>query len=112
VTGVLPAHEYVVVHAANGREALRAVDTQPFDAILLDLRMPDASGYDVIRSLKLEGRAPDLPILVITNYPAPTNDDEEVLLSAPLILDVLSKPTLAARPEILLERLEAIRSET
>lgn len=110
VTSVLPAHEYVVLHAASGREVLRAVDTQSVDAILLDLRMPDKSGYDVIRSLKLEGRAPDLPILVMTNYPAPADAEEQVLLSSPLILDVLPKPTVAERPELLLERLEAIRS--
>jgi CheY-like chemotaxis protein len=111
VAGILPPHEYIVQHAASGREVLRAVDRQQFDAILLDLRMPDESGYDVIRSLKLEGRAPDLPILVITSYPEPTDADEQTLLSSPLILDVLSKPTVAERPEVLLERLEAIRSK-
>ena len=111
VNSVLPPHEYVVLHAANGNEALRAIDTQPIDAVVLDLRMPDKSGYDVIRALKLEGRAPDLPILVITNYPVPANAAEQALLSAPLVLDVLPKPTVAARPEVLLERLEAIRSQ-
>lgn len=111
VTSILPPHEYIVQHAASGREVLRAVDAQQFDALLLDLRMPDESGYDVIRSLKLEGRAPELPILVITNYPEPTDADEQMLLSSPLILDVLSKPTVAERPEVLLEWLEAIRSE-
>ncbi len=112
VTSILPPHEYIVQHAASGKEVLRAVDTQRFDALLLDLRMPDDSGYDVIRSLKLEGRAPDLPILVITNYPAPTDAEEQVLLSSPLILDVLPKPIVAAQPEILLEWLETIRSES
>jgi signal transduction histidine kinase/CheY-like chemotaxis protein len=112
VTSILPPHEYIVQRAASGQEVLRAVDTQQFDALLLDLRMPDDSGYDVIRSLKLEGRAPELPILVITNYPAPTDVEEQALLSSPLILDVLPKPIVAAQPEILLERIEAIRSES
>jgi len=111
VTSVLPPHEYVVVRAASGSEVLRIVDTQPIDVILLDLRMPDKSGYDVIRSLRLEGRAPDLPIIVITNYPAPADAQEQALLSAPLILDVLPKPVVASHPEALLERLDAIRSE-
>ena len=109
VTGILPPHEYIVQHAASGGEALRAVDAQQFDAVLLDLRMPDKSGYDVIRSLKLEGRAADLPILVISNYPAPTDADEQSLLSSRLILDVLPKTVVAAQPAILLERLESIR---
>ena len=111
VTSILPPHEYIVQHAASAREVFRAVDTQRFDALLLDLRMPEESGYHVIRSLKLEGRAPDLPILVITNYPAPTGEQERMLLSSPLILDVLPKPAVAEQPGLLLERLEAIRSE-
>jgi CheY-like chemotaxis protein len=100
-----------VEHATSGREVLRAVDIRRFDALLLDLRMPDESGYDVIRSLKLEGRAPDLPILVISNYSAPTDAEEQVLLSSPLILDVLPKRFVAASPELLLQRLAAIRSQ-
>ena len=112
VTSVLPPHEYVVLHAPSGREVLRAVETQAFDAVVLDLRMGDESGYDVIRALKLEGRAPELPILVITNYPAPADEEERMLLSSALIVDVLPKPTVAAQPELLLKRLEAIRSES
>ena len=111
VSSVLPPHEYVVVRAGSGNEVLRAVRTQQVDAILLDLRMPDGSGYDVIRSLKLEGQAPDLPILVLTNYPAPTSLDEQNLLSTPLVLDVLPKPTVANRPELLIERLDTIRRD-
>jgi signal transduction histidine kinase/CheY-like chemotaxis protein len=112
VTSILPPHEYIVQHAANGVEVLRAVDAQHFDALLLDLRMPDQSGYDVIRSLKLEGRAPELPILVITNYPEPADAQEQMLLSSPLVLEVLAKPTVADRPEVLVERLAAIRRKS
>ena len=111
VTGILPPHEYVVLRAGSGNEVLRAIRTQHIDAVLLDLRMPDGSGYDVIRSLKLEGHAPDLPILVLTNYPAPTDLDEQNLLSTPLVLDVLPKPAVAKRPELLIERLEAARRQ-
>lgn len=109
VSGVLPPHEYVVLRAGSGNEVLHAIKTQHIDAVLLDLRMPDGSGYDVIRSLKLEGHAPDLPIIVLTNYPAPTDLVEQNLLSTPLVLDVLPKPSVAKRPELLIERLEDVR---
>ncbi|MBY0493336.1 MAG: response regulator [Cyanobacteria bacterium] len=112
VTSILPPHEYIVQHAASGAEALRLVDAQQFDAVLLDLRMPDQSGYDVIRTLKLEGRAPELPILVITNYPEPADAQEQLLLSSPLVLEVLAKRSVADRPEVLVERLAAIRRES
>ena len=109
VTSVLPPHDYVVMRAGTGKEVLGAVRTQHIDAVLLDLRMPDGSGYDVIRALKLEGQAPDLPILVLTNYPAPTDLDEQNLLSAPLVFDVIPKPSVAKRPDLLIERLDATR---
>ena len=109
VSRVLPPHEYVVLRASSGNEVLHAIKSQHIDAVLLDLRMPDGSGYDVIRSLKLEGHAPDLPILVLTNYPAPKDLDEQNLLSTPLVLDVLPKPNVAKRPELLIERLEDLR---
>jgi signal transduction histidine kinase/CheY-like chemotaxis protein len=112
VMSVLPPDQYIVQHAATGAEVLRAVDAQHFDALLLDLRMPDQSGYDVIRSVKLEGRAPDLPILVITNYPKPADEREQMLLSSPLVLEVLAKSAFAARPECLVERLDAIRRDS
>ena len=109
VSGVLPPHDYIVLRASSGNEVLHAVRTQRVDAVLLDLRMPDGSGYDVIRALKLEGHAPDLPILVLTNYPMPTDLDEQNLLSTPLVLEVLAKPSVARRPELLIERLEDVR---
>ena len=109
VSSVLAPHEYVVLRAGSGNEVLHAIKTQHIDAVLLDLRMPDGSGYDVIRSLKLEGHAPGLPILVLTNYPAPTDLGEQNLLSTPLILDVLPKTSLAKRPELLIQRLEDLR---
>ena len=109
VSSVLPSHEYVVLRASSGHEVLRALDTQRIDAVLLDLRMPDGSGYDVIRALKLEGCAPDVPILVVTNYPSPTDLDEQNLLSTPLVVDVLPKSSIARRPDLLIERLETMR---
>lgn len=109
VSSVLPPHEYVVLRAGSGEEVLRAVKDQSVHAVLLDLRMPGGSGYDVIRSLKLEGHAPDLPILVLTNYPAPTDLQEQNLLSTPLVVDVLPKPAVAKRPELLIERLGQVR---
>jgi CheY-like chemotaxis protein len=112
VMSVLPPDQYIVQHAATGAEVLRAVDAQHFDALLLDVRMPEQSGYDVIRSVKLEGRAPDLPILVITNYPKPADEREQMLLSSPLVLEVLAKSAFAARPECLVERLDAIRRDS
>jgi CheY-like chemotaxis protein len=66
--------------AENGREAMALLaDTRaPFDAVLLDLRMPDMNGVEfirVIRGLPLHGRT---PIVLTTAEP----DDSGLMLEA------------------------------
>ena len=39
----------------NGKEGLEAIQKDDFDLILLDLAMPEFSGYDVVKALKEEG---------------------------------------------------------
>ena len=41
---------YAVDHAADGEEAHFLGDTEPYDAIVLDLGLPDGDGLDLLRS--------------------------------------------------------------
>lgn len=50
--------------AADGATALALQATQPFDLIVLDLMLPDTTGFDLIT--KLRQTTPDLPILMLT----------------------------------------------
>lgn len=56
----------VIGEATNGREALEWVRRGGFDILLLDLSMPDHSGVEFIKRLKIE--SPKLPILVLTMH--------------------------------------------
>jgi DNA-binding response OmpR family regulator len=60
----LESEHYDTVPAANGKEALAAAKQQKFDLILLDIMMPEISGYDVCRQI----RAGDMvtPIIMLT----------------------------------------------
>jgi len=55
---------YVVDEAADGREALHLGDTEPFDAVLLDLGLPGLDGLSVLRRWREAGRA--MPVLILT----------------------------------------------
>ncbi|QZY86400.1 response regulator transcription factor [Exiguobacterium acetylicum] len=50
--------------AADGAAALALQETQTFDLIVLDLMLPDTTGFDLIPKLRLT--TPDLPILMLT----------------------------------------------
>jgi class 3 adenylate cyclase/CheY-like chemotaxis protein len=55
-----------VVTAANGQSALDIATTQEFDLILLDLILPEMSGFDVLRRLKASEQTNDIPVIVIS----------------------------------------------
>ena len=73
--------------AEGGNEALRVMEQHPFDVILLDLRMPDLDGMDVLKIIKK--RWPDSEVVVITGFPSVESAKEAVRLGA---YNYLAKP--------------------
>ncbi|MEK8095446.1 adenylate/guanylate cyclase domain-containing protein [Methylocystis sp. IM3] len=57
---------HAVTLAENGARALALVREAPFDLILLDLLMPDVSGFDVLSALKSDASLRDIPVIVIS----------------------------------------------
>jgi DNA-binding response OmpR family regulator len=55
---------YEVVEAENGAEGLRLSDTAKPDLILLDLMLPDVSGFDVCREIRKSGSR--LPVIILS----------------------------------------------
>lgn len=55
-----------VALAENGSRALEMVWEAPFDLILLDLLMPDISGFDVLSVLKSDDALRDIPVIMIS----------------------------------------------
>ncbi len=66
--GILVAGE-----AADGLEAIGAIPAAGVDVVLLDMRLPGASGLEVLRRLSAAGRLP--PTIILTTF-----DDDELLL--------------------------------
>ncbi|HEX2925823.1 MAG TPA: ATP-binding protein, partial [Ruminiclostridium sp.] len=62
----LSLQKYTVVPASNGIEALRLINEQEFDLILLDIMMPKMSGYEVCRILREKYSLFELPVLMLT----------------------------------------------
>jgi two-component system chemotaxis response regulator CheY len=64
VSAMLEIEGYDVDEAANGADALHAVERQAPDLILLDMRMPVLDGWGFARELRRRGH--DMPIVVMT----------------------------------------------
>jgi signal transduction histidine kinase/CheY-like chemotaxis protein len=63
--GLLSRAGHRVSLALNGREALRLVDTQPFDAVIMDMQMPEMDGLEATRALRQRGLW-GLPVIVVS----------------------------------------------
>lgn len=57
-----------VVACDDGPSALAAAQSEPFDAVVLDIRLPKMHGWDVLAHLREDPRTADLPVLVVTAY--------------------------------------------
>jgi class 3 adenylate cyclase len=63
---VLTVKGYNVVTAASGREALARIETDPPDLVLLDIVMPEMSGYEVCRDIRGNPATAMLPVVMVT----------------------------------------------
>ena len=93
---------YTVTHAKTVKEATKIIAEKTFSLYLLDLTLPDGSGYDVCKQIKEMG---DLPVIFLTAY----DDEVNVVMGFDLGADdYISKPfrlkELTARIKSVLRR--------
>ncbi len=93
VREILKSEGYQVETAANGKEALQALQAHPFDLVLTDMMMPDMTGMELVQHLRLHH--PGTLAIVFTGYANYQDAVEAVKLGA---FDYLPKPV---QPEIL-----------
>jgi DNA-binding NtrC family response regulator len=80
---------YDTLAAASGREALAIAAADRPDAVLLDLRMPDMDGLQVLTRLRAAPNGASIPVAIITAYATAANTIEAMRLGA---FDHLTKP--------------------
>ena len=63
---LLEQHDYAVEVCANSAEVLGRIKAQPFDAVLLDIRMPGLEGTDLLPLIKR--LKPELPLILVSAF--------------------------------------------
>ena len=76
-----------VTKAYSGKEALQALRKTDFDAVILDLKMEDMDGIEILKILKKI--VPDLPVIMLTGHGSEEAAREGIQLGAS---DYLTKP--------------------
>lgn len=85
--GLLTHAGFAVTTAASAAAAVRAAETSTFDAVVLDLRLPDGDGVALTR--RLRERCAGLPLVALTAY---VGEDEEAAARRAGISAYLRKP--------------------
>ena len=81
VVRVLEKRGHSAWAATSGEEALRCFNRQPFDAVLMDIQMPDIDGFEVTRRIRqVEGTERRVPVIATTAH-ALDGDRERCLAS-------------------------------
>jgi DNA-binding response OmpR family regulator len=102
VSEYLSQHDFEVQVAADGERGLAALESAPYDVVLLDLMLPGIDGLEVCRRIRARGETSHLPVLMLTAK----GDDVDKIVGLELGADdYLAKPF---NPRELLARVRAI----
>lgn len=79
--------DYRVETAVNGKEAISLINNNDFDLIILDIRMPEMNGIDLLKVIR--GKTPETEVIIVTAYASVDTATEALRLGA---VDYLNKP--------------------
>jgi two-component system, OmpR family, alkaline phosphatase synthesis response regulator PhoP len=92
---------YKVLQAENGQAALDCLNSDVPKLIILDIKLPDFSGWRILDYLATKPAFSNVPVLVMTATPL---DPQMVLNQYPRIIDILVKPFNTARMITLVQK--------
>jgi two-component system cell cycle response regulator len=85
------------IPAYGGEHALRSLEEETLDLILLDLMMPGMDGYETLRRVRTSPAGHDIPVVIVTASPDPDLEQRvsasggNGFLRKPVDLDALSR---------------------
>ncbi len=75
ITELLGHDDVEIATASTGGDALRALREQRYDCAVLDLRLPDMTGFDVLEGIRQDEALADLPVVVFTGRELSAEED-------------------------------------
>jgi HAMP domain-containing protein/CheY-like chemotaxis protein/signal transduction histidine kinase len=103
-------HEDIDIDVADtGKSALKALDGGEYDCVVLDLRLPDMTGFEVLERLRDTPKLRDLPVVVFTGRELTPEEDAQLhtLARSVVVKDVESPERLLDETALFLHRVIA-----
>jgi HAMP domain-containing protein/CheY-like chemotaxis protein/signal transduction histidine kinase len=106
IVELLSHDDIEIATAATGTEALNTLLDRPFDCCVLDLRLPDMTGFDLLEKLQAEPNLRDIPIVVFTGKQLSSEEESRLRAVAKSIVlkDVQSPERLFDETALFLHR--------
>jgi CheY-like chemotaxis protein len=82
ITELLGHADIDIVAVETGAEALARLRSEQIDCVVLDLRLPDMSGFDVLNRLREEASLSDIPVVVFTGRELSPEEDAQLHMMA------------------------------
>jgi CheY-like chemotaxis protein len=79
-------HDVQITQATTGAEALQAMRDAPFDCVVLDLKLPDVSGFDLLTEIQQDPKLRETPIVVFTGRDLTQSEEDELRKKAKSIV--------------------------
>jgi CheY-like chemotaxis protein len=78
ISELLGHDDIEIVAAGTGVEALSRLQTDPCDCVVLDLRLPDMSGFEVLERMRGDAGLTDIPVVVFTGRELSAEEDAQL----------------------------------
>ncbi|MDZ4797353.1 MAG: response regulator [Bryobacteraceae bacterium] len=109
VRRALGGNDYEIREAGNGLEALKSIDANPPDLVILDVLMPGIDGLQVLKKMRSNPQTAQIPVIILTSMTDETTTrDGFDTGAADFLTKPFSIPQLATRVKVCLAR----RAET
>ena len=99
----LTARDMNVSTASSAKDAIKQIDEESFDAVVLDLQMPEMDGLETLKVMKEKN--PDLQVILLTGHATVEKGIEAMKLGA---MDLIEKPADLAT---IVERIKRAKAE-
>jgi CheY-like chemotaxis protein/signal transduction histidine kinase len=78
ITELLSHDDIDIVASETGTQALETLRQQPCDCVVLDLRLPDMSGFEVLEKIRADATIADVPVVVFTGRELSAEEDAQL----------------------------------
>jgi DNA-binding NtrC family response regulator len=89
ISRILSKEGFLVKTVSGGKEALVELSRDAFDLVLLDIKMPDLDGLEVLKTISTSEALHHCPVIMITGYPQVETAVQSIKMGA---FDYLTKP--------------------